>query len=66
MDKYFTIFYAGMIAEENKKHAILKKRIKRLGLHQILIEDADPKYAATFSEGKKWRELDVECTNRGF
>ena len=36
---WFTVIYAGMIAEENKTNAILKKRIKRLGLHQLLLEN---------------------------
>jgi len=65
-DKLFTILYAGMIAEENKNGAILKKRIKRLGMHQLLLDDLTPYQAANFSKGKKWRELDVECVNRGF
>ncbi|MCD6353949.1 MAG: hypothetical protein J7L95_00215 [Prolixibacteraceae bacterium] len=34
---WFNVLYAGMIAEENKANAILKKRIKRLGMHQVLI-----------------------------
>ena len=66
MTKLFTILYAGMVAEENKKNAILKKRIKRLGIHQILLEDLEPNIAANFSRGKKWRELDIECKQRGF
>ena len=28
-----------MVAEEKKAHAVLKKRIKRLGMYQILFED---------------------------
>lgn len=66
IEKIFTILYAGMIAEENKKKAILKKRIKRLGIHQILIEDISPSIAANFSKGKNWKELTAECTKRGF
>ncbi len=62
----FTIVYAGMVAEENKQFAILKKRIKRLGMHQILVEQVPPEFAATFSKGKKWRELDQICKKKGF
>ncbi len=58
MDIWFSVIYAGMVAEENKDYAILKKRVKRLGMHQVLIEDLDANYAANFSKGKKWRELD--------
>jgi len=65
-DIWFSVIYAGMVAEENKAHAILKKRIKRLGLHQVLIEGLDPNYAASFSRGKKWRELDALMRERGF
>ncbi len=55
-----------MIEEENKQFAILKKRIKRLGMHQILIDNLDPEVAANFSKGKKWRELDNLMKLRGF
>ena len=58
IDIWFTVIYAGMVAEENKQYAILKKRIKRLGMYQVLIERKSPDYAANFSKGKKWRELD--------
>lgn len=66
MDVWFSVIYAGMVAEENKAFAVLKKRIKRLGMHQILIENLDAGYAANFSKGKKWRELDVLMKQRGF
>lgn len=58
--------YAGMVAEENKKNAILKKYVKRLGVHQVLIENTEPFYAANFSRGMSWRELASECSVRGF
>ncbi|ALG67028.1 DUF7004 family protein [Beggiatoa leptomitoformis] len=63
---WFTVIYAGMVAEENKQGAILKKRIKRLGMHQTLIEQIAPNIAANYSRGKKWRELDVLCKEKGF
>ena len=62
----FNILYAGMIAEENKENAILKKRIKRLGIHQVLIEGVLPEKAAVFSKGKKWKELDEIMKSKGF
>ena len=58
VDIWFTVIYAGMVAEENKQYAILKKRIKRLGMYQVLIERKSPGYAANFSKGRKWIELD--------
>jgi hypothetical protein len=66
IEKIFTIIYAGMVAEENKVKAILKKRIKRLGIHQILIDNLDPQLAAVFSRGKNWKELDAICKEKGF
>ena len=62
----FSILYAAMIAEENKEHTILGKRIKRLGIHQVLFEKVPPADAAEFSKGKSWRRLDAMCKERGF
>ncbi len=66
IEQLFTILYAGMVAEENKENAILKKRIKRLGIYQVLIEGLSPCEAANFSKGKKWSNLNSECKLRGF
>jgi hypothetical protein len=59
MDIWFTVIYAGMIAEENKANTKLGKRIKRLGMHQLLIENKEPAYAAGFSKGKKYGDLKI-------
>ena len=66
MELWLNVIYAGMIAEENKEKAILKKRIKRLGVHQVLIDDILPEKAAVFSKGKKWKELDEIMKLKGF
>ena len=66
IDVWFTVIYAGMVAEENKENAKLKKRIKRLGMHQLLIEGVPPQIAANFSRRKKWRELDKLMALKGF
>ena len=58
VEQWLSVIYAGMIAEENKKYAILKKRIKRLGMYQVLVLGKSSKFAAKYSYGKKWRELD--------
>lgn len=65
-ERLLGILHAGMIAEENKANAKLGKRIKRLGVHQVLIEGVPPEIAAEFSKGRPWQELDVECQRRGF
>ncbi len=62
----FTILYAGMVAEQNKKHTRLGKRVKRLGVHQILMENMSPEQAAHFSKGKSWHAIAAECQKRGF
>jgi hypothetical protein len=62
----FTILYMGMIAEENKANAILKKRIKRLGVYQVLIEGVQPRVAANYSRGLGADYLDKVCYYRGF
>ncbi|NNC85059.1 MAG: hypothetical protein HKN75_03190 [Bacteroidia bacterium] len=65
-DIWMSVIYGGMIAEENKENAILKKRIKRLGMHQVLVEGMEPKLAANFSKGMKWGEIDKICKEKGF
>lgn len=59
MDIWLSVIYGGMVAEENKKNMKLKKRIKRLGMYQLLIEGLPSAIAAHYSRGKKWKELDV-------
>lgn len=66
MEQWLSVVYAGMIAEENKHRAILKKRVKRLGMHQVLKLNYSPYDAANFSRGKKWRELDSVMKKLGF
>ncbi|MCD4833646.1 MAG: lamin tail domain-containing protein [Bacteroidales bacterium] len=66
IEQWFAVIYAGMIAEENKQYAILKKRIKRLGMHQTLKLGYEPRIAANFSKGKKWRNLDTIMKPYGF
>jgi hypothetical protein len=66
IDRWHTVMYAGMVAEENKEFAKLGKRLKRLGLYQCLREGCSADDAAQFSRGKKWRELDQVMQARGF
>ena len=61
-----TTLYAAMIAEENRAHAPLGKRIKRLGVHQVLVEGMPVDEAANFSRGLPWRRLEQLCRARGF
>ena len=66
VEQWFTVIYAGMIAEENKENMVLKKRIKRLGVHQVLILSMPASEAARFSYGKPWKELDTIMKGFGF
>ena len=62
----FSILYMTMIAEENKQGAILKRRIKKLGVYQVLKEGMRPPVAAEYSKGKQAGVLVMECHSRGF
>ena len=64
--KWFTIIYAGMIAEENKANKILGKRIKRLGIYQVIMQGRSVKHAANYSKEKKWKYLDEIMQLNGF
>jgi len=65
MEQWFTVLYSGMVAEENKKHAVLKKRIKLLGMHQVLIEKITPDEAASYSKGKTWQTIESILKAKG-
>lgn len=66
IDKTFTTIYMAMISEERKAKTKLGKRIKRLGIHVLLIEERAVEESATFMNGKNWREIDEICRKRGF
>ena len=51
LDKIFSILYMAMIAEERKAYTKLGKRIKRLGVHKLLIEGETVQQAANFMRG---------------
>lgn len=62
----FTILYMAMIAEERKENTHLGKRIKRLGIHTLLIDGLSISDAANFMRGMGWREVSRLCEERGF
>lgn len=66
IEKIFSILYMAMIAEERKKFTKLGKRIKRLGLHKLLYENASVTEAANFMRGMGWKDIDQLCKMRGF
>ncbi len=64
MDKLFSILYAGMVAEEHKANTKLGKKVKRLGIHQVLIDRMKPEDAAVFSKGMTWQQILREYQKR--
>lgn len=66
VDVIFSILYMAMIAEERKKYTRLGKRIKRLGIYKLLIENRSVAESANFMRGMGWRDIDYLCRERGF
>ena len=64
--KYFSIIYLAMVAEQNYPNTKLGKRLKRLGIYQLLFEGMTVEEAANWSRGKPWKEISEECKSRGF
>lgn len=63
---YLVVIYLAMIAEENKANTRLGKRIKRLGMHNLFIDNMSAEKAANASKHRKWWDLDQEMTLNGF
>lgn len=57
--------YAAMVAEE-RRGLPLGKRVKRLGIHQVLCEAMPARDAANYSRGKRARDLMQVCRSKGF
>jgi hypothetical protein len=64
--KLLTILYMAMIAEEKRANTRLGKRIKRLGVHELLVGGRSIDDAANFMRGMSWRAIDAMCQERGF
>lgn len=65
-DTVFSILYMAMIAEENRAGTHLGKRIKRLGIHKLLIENGSVYDSANFMRGMGWQKIAGLCEERGF
>ena len=66
VQRVLTILHMAMVAEENKRNTRLGKRIKRLGIHRLLLEGMETGPAANFMRGMGWRDIDRLCRDRGF
>ena len=63
--KWWLIFYMTMVAECKKKYAKLKKRIKKLGVYNILFDKWDIEYVTTYMKDMGWKDLDEMMKERG-
>ena len=66
VDVIFSILYMAMIAEEQKENTRLGKRIKRLGIYALLMENRSVSDAANFMRGMDWKDIAKLCRERGF
>lgn len=66
VDVLFSILYMAMVAEECKQNTRLGRRIKRLGIHKLLVEEENVYQAANFMRGMGWRDIARMCEERGF
>ena len=66
VDTVFSILYMAMVAEERKAGTRLGKRIKRLGVHQLLMEHKSPYDSANFTRGMDWKEIAGLCEEHSF
>ena len=55
-----------LVSEENCRNTRLGKRIKRLGIYEMLYSGRTVEDAANFMRGMSWKEIDVLCKERGF
>lgn len=62
---WWLIFYMTMLAECKKENTILKKRIKKLGVYNILFDEYSIDYITKYMKGKNWRYLDDLMKERG-
>ena len=65
-EQTFGILYMGMLAEENKQNTKLGKKIKRLGIHNVIMENVSVQNAANFMKGMRAYEINKLCAERGF
>ena len=66
VERIFCILHMAMVAEERKANSRLGKRIKRLGIHLLLLENWPVEASANFMRGMGWRDIAALCADRGF
>lgn len=64
-EHWWTIFYMTMIAECHKEGTILNKRIKHLGVYNVIFDGYGSGYTANYMKKLHWWELDELMRVRG-
>lgn len=69
--KVFTTLYMAMVSEfyyitPSGRPSRLQKRVKRLGVYQILFTDMTVEQAANYSKGQNYNTLNTLCLQYGF
>lgn len=55
-----------MVSEENYPGTRLGRRIKRLGIYELLFSERNVQDSANFMRGMSWKDIDFLCKERGF
>ncbi len=63
--QWWGLFFMTMLAEEYKENAILGKKIKRLGVYNVLIDKCSISKVVMYMRGKPWQYLEEKCYERG-
>lgn len=66
MNKLLHFLFMCMVAEEMKEDAVVGKKMKRLGVHRVLIEGIDPEIAARETDHIWSKKILYWCEKRGF
>lgn len=66
VEKLYITLYMAMTAEENYPRTKLGRKIKRLGIYEMLYGGRKPEDAAHFMIGMGWRDIAALCQERGF
>lgn len=63
--QWWGLFFMTMLAEEHKENTILGKRIKHLGVYNLLIDEYSIQYIVTYMRDMYWMDLDDLMYERG-
>lgn len=64
-EHFWTWFWMTMVAEERKENAILGKRIKKLGVYNVLFDKYKISYITRYMVGMKYYDLEKLMIERG-